>query len=108
VADDAVSYEPVSATNSLLTGKLTGNFLNPVVRCDFDVQSASEFNGFQPNSLRDGTANFQTGIRELFRRTGFLVRVHLLHDCFSIATLQILLDHDSVGRGSADGQAQYK
>jgi hypothetical protein len=24
--DDAVSYEPVSAPNSLLTGKLTGNF----------------------------------------------------------------------------------
>src|SRR5262249_325422 len=26
LADDAVSYEPVSAPNSLLTGKLTGNF----------------------------------------------------------------------------------
>src|SRR5215470_5849235 len=26
VADDAVTYEPVSAANSLLTGKLTGNF----------------------------------------------------------------------------------
>jgi hypothetical protein len=26
VADDAVHYEPVSAPNSLLTGKLTGNF----------------------------------------------------------------------------------
>jgi hypothetical protein len=26
VADDAVSCEPVSAPNSLLTGKLTGNF----------------------------------------------------------------------------------
>src|SRR5262249_13183336 len=28
VADDAVSCEPVSAPNSLLTGKLTGNFAN--------------------------------------------------------------------------------
>ena len=28
VADDAVHYEPVSAPNSLLTGKLTGNFAN--------------------------------------------------------------------------------
>jgi hypothetical protein len=26
LADDAVHYEPVSAPNSLLTGKLTGNF----------------------------------------------------------------------------------
>jgi hypothetical protein len=26
LADDAVNYEPVSAPNSLLTGKLTGNF----------------------------------------------------------------------------------
>jgi hypothetical protein len=26
VAEDAVSCEPVSALNSLLTGKLTGNF----------------------------------------------------------------------------------
>jgi len=37
-------------------------------RCDFDVQSASEFNGFQPNSLRNGTGNFQTRIREFFSR----------------------------------------
>jgi hypothetical protein len=33
---------------------------------DFDTQSARRFNGLQPDSLRDGTGNFQTGIREIF------------------------------------------
>ena len=37
-----------------------------ILHFDFDVQSASEFNGFQPNSLRNGTGNFQTRIREFF------------------------------------------
>jgi hypothetical protein len=41
---------------------------NPALRCDFDVYSASEFNGFQPNSLRNGTGNLQTRIREFFSR----------------------------------------
>jgi hypothetical protein len=30
--------------------------LNAGLQCDFNVQSASEFNGFQPNSLRNGTS----------------------------------------------------
>jgi hypothetical protein len=42
--------------------------LNPALRRDFDVRSAGEFNGFQPNSLRNGTGNFQTRIREFFSR----------------------------------------
>jgi hypothetical protein len=40
----------------------------PTLCCDFGVQSASEFNGFQPNSLRNGTGNFQRRIRENFSR----------------------------------------
>jgi hypothetical protein len=35
---------------------------------DFDVPSASEFNDFQSNSLRNGTGNFWTRIRENFSR----------------------------------------
>jgi hypothetical protein len=66
MADDAVNCEPVSASNSLLTVKLTGNFAKSDLRCDFEVRSASEFNGFQPNSLRNRTGNFQTRIREFF------------------------------------------
>src|SRR5262249_33765710 len=45
-----------------------GILLNPILRCDFDVQSASEFNGFQANSLRNRTGNLQTRIREFFSR----------------------------------------
>jgi hypothetical protein len=56
---DAVSREPVSAPNSLLTGKLTGNFR---------VRSTRGFNSLQPNSLRNGTGNFQKRIRENFSR----------------------------------------
>jgi len=56
---DAVSREPVSAPNSLLTGKLTGNFR---------VRSTRGFNSLQPNSLRNGTGNFRRRIRENFSR----------------------------------------
>src|SRR5258706_7865708 len=59
VVVDAARIEPVSISNSLLTGKLTGNFA-VAIRWDFDAQSASQFNGLQPNSLRNGTGNFQT------------------------------------------------
>src|SRR5260370_4102246 len=34
------------------------------LRCDFGVQSAREFNGFQLNSLRNRIGNFQPRIRE--------------------------------------------
>jgi len=54
---DAVSREPVSAPNSLLTGKLTGNFR---------VRSTRGFNSLQPNSLRNGTGNFQRRIQGKF------------------------------------------
>jgi hypothetical protein len=37
VADDAVSGELVSAPNSLLTGKLTGNFAIPGLSSDFHI-----------------------------------------------------------------------
>jgi hypothetical protein len=43
---------------------------NPVFRCDFDDQSAGEFNGFQPNSLRNGTGNSKRASGNLFRETG--------------------------------------
>ena len=67
MADDAVHYEPVSAPNSLLTGKLTGNFAESAPLLDFDVQIASEFKGLQQNSLRNGTGNFCSHNREFFR-----------------------------------------
>jgi hypothetical protein len=35
MADDAVHYEPVSAPDSLLTGKLTGNFAESGIHRDF-------------------------------------------------------------------------
>ena len=57
-----------------------------ILHFDFDVQSASEFNGFQPNSLRNGTGNFQTRIREILSRNrefppggSFVSSRHALH-----------------------------
>ena len=38
------------------------------LHCDFSAQSANEVNGFQLNSLCNGTGNFQTRIRENFSR----------------------------------------
>jgi hypothetical protein len=71
VVVDSARIEPVSISNYLLTGKLTGNFAETgPFRWDFDAQSASQFNGLQPNSLRNGTGNFQTCIRENFQGTG--------------------------------------
>src|SRR5262249_40389616 len=68
LADDAVSCELVSAPNSLLTGKLTGNFAESLALCyDFDVQSTSQFKGLPPNSLHNGTGNFCSHNREFFR-----------------------------------------
>jgi hypothetical protein len=44
--------------------------LNPALRCDFDDESAGEFNGFQPTSLRNGTGNSKRALGNLFRGTG--------------------------------------
>jgi hypothetical protein len=40
--------------------------LNPARHGDFDAQSASEFNSFQPNSLRNRTGNFQMPYQGIF------------------------------------------
>ena len=58
VVADALQIEPVSTSNSLLTGKLTGNLQIQALCSGFGVQSASELNDFQRNSLRNGTGNF--------------------------------------------------
>src|SRR5260370_41295747 len=39
-----------------------------IMTMDFGVQSAREFNGFQLNSLRNRTGNFQPHIREFFSK----------------------------------------
>jgi hypothetical protein len=44
--------------------------LNPALRCDFDDQSAGEFNGFQPTSLRNGTGNSKRASGNLGWGTG--------------------------------------
>ena len=75
------SYEPVSAANSLLTGKITGNFAKfgppPRFSCLISLRS---------NSLRNGTGNFQTRIREILSRNrefppggSFVSSRHALH-----------------------------
>jgi hypothetical protein len=69
LADDAVRIEPVSGANSLLTGKITGNF--------FDFRAVGQGRGaykpaasgpFQANSLIKGTGNFVDLSTELFPR----------------------------------------
>ena len=57
VAEDAVLIGPVSGSNSLITGKITGNLPIPAFVCDFNAQSIGGFNGLQQNSLCDGTEN---------------------------------------------------
>ena len=84
VVVDALQIEPVSTSNSLLTGKLTGNFGDSGA-----VQSASEFNDFQRNSLRNGTGNFCRPNREFFFKEQGIptpgVSVHCSHACFAPA-----------------------
>ena len=41
-----------------------------ILHFDFDVQSASEFNGFQPNSLRNEQGIFKRVSGNFFRGTG--------------------------------------
>jgi hypothetical protein len=54
-------------SNSLANREINkGISRKQAIRWDFDAQSASQFNGLQPNSLRNGTGNFQTCIREEF------------------------------------------
>jgi hypothetical protein len=48
------------------TVKEQGISRNPAIRCDFGAPSASEFNSLEVNSLRNGTGNFRTRIRENF------------------------------------------
>jgi len=60
--------------NSLLTGKLTGNFADSDSLQRFGVQLTSEFNDFQRNSLRNGTGNFWRPNKEFFGElTGNLI-----------------------------------
>jgi hypothetical protein len=40
----------------------------PASRSIFNAEEASEFKSLQPNSLRNGTGNLQTGIRENFSK----------------------------------------
>jgi hypothetical protein len=60
---DAVDLEPVSTTDSLLTGKRTGNFAGSALNPGFDGECASEFNRLQQDSLLNGAGNFYTSSR---------------------------------------------
>jgi hypothetical protein len=65
VAEDAVGCELVSAAQILANREKYREFCRlEALHCDFGAQSASEFNGFQLNSPRNGTGNFRTCIRE--------------------------------------------
>jgi hypothetical protein len=52
LADDAVLIGPVSVSNSLLAGNLTGNFAFLALSCDFGGESAGKFNSLRSNSLK--------------------------------------------------------
>ena len=62
LADEAVGFEPVSNPNSLLTGKITGNFVDsgPNSRFLRASQQATSIT-YWPNSLDNGTGNFSGG-----------------------------------------------
>jgi hypothetical protein len=68
---DAVRCEPVSNPNSLLTGKLTGNFadLGPLLAI-FVTNRRSNSMAFRMNSLRKRTGNVWRPNREFFQGTG--------------------------------------
>jgi hypothetical protein len=69
VVVDAVRIEPVSTAKFPANRENNREFLRILVfGCDFDTQSARQFNGFQLNSLCNRTGNFQTRIREIFSR----------------------------------------
>src|SRR5438105_6639287 len=76
LAEDAVSCEPVSARNSLLTGKFTGILLESGSPPATSASVSSQFNGFRSNSLYNGTGNFRTRIREnLSRNSEFAILI---------------------------------
>jgi hypothetical protein len=74
-------------TNSLLTGKLTGNFVDSGPLPHFGAQFDSEFNGLQPNSLRNGTGNYLKLIREYSR----LKRPHLVTNAGDTSAVFLVL-----------------
>ena len=71
---DAVLVEPVSNENSLLTGKLTGNFVKFLRAARFYRRHSNEFSSLQQNSLLSRTGNFCEGTGNLYARTGNLNR----------------------------------
>src|SRR5207253_5893809 len=76
LAEDAVSCEPVSERNSLLTGKFTGILLESGSPPATSASVSSQFNGFRSNSLYNGTENFRTRIREnLSRNSEFAILI---------------------------------
>jgi hypothetical protein len=87
----AVRYEPVSACNSLLTGKLTGNFAIPRLLDAISARKApvpQRFPGKFPTKINreiiSRNREFFAGIRE-FRVTD--VSVHFSHTCsFDVRT----------------------
>jgi hypothetical protein len=93
----AVRYEPVSTCNSLLTGKLTGNFAIPRLLDAISVRKApvpQRFPGKFPTKINreiiSRNREFFAGIRE-FRVTD--VSVHFSHTCsFDVRTRSVLTD----------------
>jgi hypothetical protein len=70
----AEGKQPVSDANTLANRELNREFLRiPALLRDFRAQSASEFNGLQLNSLRNGTGNFCAETGNVLERTGNLV-----------------------------------
>jgi hypothetical protein len=89
LADDAVSCEPVSAANSLLTGKITGNFaknrpFTPITASDHHADPIA----YRRIPYATGTGNFQTRIRELFPNNREFPPAVLWYSCRPWATVK--------------------
>jgi hypothetical protein len=69
LAEVAVRIEPVSAVKFPANRQINREFyrLRPSTAI-FGAQTAREFNGLQPNSLRNGTANFFGASREFLAK----------------------------------------
>jgi hypothetical protein len=65
LADDAVHSEPVSALNSLLTGKNTGKFIKGGPWGVGNAQISRRFGDFRRDSLNNQTGNFWRENREI-------------------------------------------
>jgi hypothetical protein len=72
LAEVAVQVEPVSASNSLIIGKNTGNFVKSGFSLENGGHLTGDFRCLQPYSPPNATGNLEAQIWEFFARNSDL------------------------------------